>query len=144
MRPSSLCGWLQDLRGLDVCRASFGALVEPALSASFALAGWRVIVSLLVHRSDLRRVGLLLDQDVGQHLRQSLVLGDARMGHPPLTGIEHPVGQQHALPADLERPVCKGIGLNVLADGAAGVLAVVQTELPALGVDRKVCRPIVS
>ena len=66
--PSSLCRWLQDLRSLSFCRASFGAFVEPALSATTALAGRRVVVSLLAHGADLRRIGLLLDHDVGQHL----------------------------------------------------------------------------
>lgn len=124
--------WRRQRCRLVLGRTALSALIEPALAASGRFAARGVAGALFADRADLRRIGLLLRLDVGQHIAKVFILGDRGMGHALLAGIKDPIGQQDTLPADLEGPVGIAIGLDITADRAARMLAVIEDELPAL------------
>lgn len=47
----------------------------------------------------------MLHLDERQHIARAFAPGDRGLCHALLAGIEHPIGQQDTLPADLEEPV---------------------------------------
>lgn len=95
------------------------AVCEADGAPSTTLAGWRVARPLLADRSGLRSIGLLLCLDEGQHIAETFVLGNRRMGDALLRRVEDPVGQGQPFPADLEGPARPGVGLDIAPDRAA-------------------------
>ena len=80
----------------------------------------------------------MLRLDAGQSRVKALILGDRGMGHALLARVKNPIGQQDAFPADLEGSVCIGIGIYIVTDCAARMLAIIQNELPALGMNDQI------